>query len=159
MSVTRYRDVAEMPPCVRVQRDVLACRIRAVWERARRLVRGDPGYRRGVQRFASLEEAQAERARQALARFCAPRPPGGRLPWAELIARTFPDALDCPKCGGTLSVIAFITELAVVRTILAHRSTAAANQSKPMGREIGILSCANCASSKALTKPITWMSA
>jgi len=59
---------------------------------------------------------------QSLARFCAPppRPPGGRIPWAELIARTFPDALDCPKCGGTLSVIAFITELAVVRTILEH---------------------------------------
>jgi hypothetical protein len=59
---------------------------------------------------------------QALARFCAPppRPPGGRLPWAELIARTFPDALECPKCGGTLSVIAFITELAVVQKILAH---------------------------------------
>jgi len=58
----------------------------------------------------------------AIARFCAPppRPPGGRFPWAELIARTFPDALDCPTCGGALSVIAYITETAVVRRILQH---------------------------------------
>ena len=61
---------------------------------------------------------------QAVARFCAPPPPlrsdSGRIPWSELIARTFPDALDCPTCGATLSVIADITELAVVRKILEH---------------------------------------
>jgi hypothetical protein len=62
--------------------------------------------------------------KQAVARFCAPPPPqragSGRIPWSELIAHTFPDALDCPKCGATLSVIAYITELAVVRKILEH---------------------------------------
>ena len=47
-------------------------------------------------------------------------PPSSRIPWFELIARTFPDALDCPRCGATLSVIAYITELAVVRKILEH---------------------------------------
>jgi hypothetical protein len=82
-----------------------------------------------VARSYTLERArptsaspEADLDAQTLARLCAPppRPPGGRLPWAELIARTFPDALDCPRCGGTLSVIAFITELAVVRKILEH---------------------------------------
>jgi hypothetical protein len=86
------------------------------------------------QRDAALADTKAEVGQQgnadatpdveaqAIARFCAPpsRPPGGRFPWAELIRRTFPDALDCPKCGGTLSVIAFITELAVVRKIIDH---------------------------------------
>jgi hypothetical protein len=59
---------------------------------------------------------------EAVARFCAPppRPPGGRIPWAELIARTFEGALDCPRCGATLSVIAYVTELVVVRKILEH---------------------------------------
>ena len=37
-----------------------------------------------------------------------------------MIAHTFPDALDCPNCGATLSVIAYITEIAVVRKILEH---------------------------------------
>jgi hypothetical protein len=57
-----------------------------------------------------------------MARFCAPpqRLPSGRFPWAELIRRSFPDALSCPTCGATLSVIAFITALAVVRKILEH---------------------------------------
>jgi hypothetical protein len=59
---------------------------------------------------------------QAMTRFCAPpqRLPSGRFPWAELIRRTFPDALSCPRCGAALSVIAFITELAVVAKILTH---------------------------------------
>jgi hypothetical protein len=68
MSVTRYREVGEMPGTSRAASADLARRIRAAWARARRLVRGDPGYRRGVQRFASLEEAQAARARATGAR-------------------------------------------------------------------------------------------
>jgi hypothetical protein len=69
-------------------------------------------------RRGSDEKAEAE----AVARFCAPspRPPGGRIPWAELIARTFEGALDCPRCSATLSVIAYVTELAAVRKILEH---------------------------------------
>jgi hypothetical protein len=40
-------------------------------------------------------DTDADLDAQTIARFCAPplRPAGGRLPWAELIARTFPDAL------------------------------------------------------------------
>jgi hypothetical protein len=68
MSVARYRDVGEMPPPSRATGEELARRIRATWARARRLVRDDPGYRRGVHRFASLEEAQADRERATRAR-------------------------------------------------------------------------------------------
>jgi hypothetical protein len=57
-----------MPPVERVTGDALAQRIRATWARARRLVRDDPGYQHGVQRFASLEEAQAARERAVRAR-------------------------------------------------------------------------------------------
>ena len=73
--------------------------------------------------------AQSEAEAQAMTRFCVPplRPPSGRFPWAELIRRTFPDALDCPNCGGTLSVIAYITELAVARKILTHLGLPAEN--------------------------------
>jgi len=41
----------------------------------------------------------------------------------------------------------------------ARINTAAASQSTPMGREMGIFSCAREASPKALAKPITWMRA
>lgn len=44
-----------------------------------------------------------------------------RYAWALLLARiyeAFP--LLCPKCGGEMRLIAFITETAVVRDILAH---------------------------------------
>jgi hypothetical protein len=68
MSISRYHDVGEMPPVGRATGDQLVRRIRAAWARARRLVLGDPGYRRGVQRFASLEEAQAERESATQAR-------------------------------------------------------------------------------------------
>lgn len=44
-----------------------------------------------------------------------------RLVWAMLIARiyeVFP--LVCPKCGGEMKIIAFISEGAVIREILGH---------------------------------------
>jgi hypothetical protein len=49
-------------------------------------------------------------------------PPAPRaIPWAELLQRTFKiDVLQCPRCPGRLSVIAFITDLVVVSNILAH---------------------------------------
>jgi hypothetical protein len=73
-------------------------------------------------------DAGAGAEQQAVARFCAPplRAPSGRIPWSELIAHSFPDALDCPKCGAALSVIAYITEIALVRKILAHLGLPAA---------------------------------
>jgi hypothetical protein len=43
------------------------------------------------------------------------------IPWADLLARTFKlDVLNCPNCHGRLSVIAFITDLVIVRKILEH---------------------------------------
>ena len=44
-----------------------------------------------------------------------------RLPWAELLRRTFGvDVLTCSKCGGRRRIIAYITEPPVVRAILDH---------------------------------------
>ena len=44
-----------------------------------------------------------------------------RLPWAELLRRTFQvDVLTCSECGGRRQVIAYITEPPVVRAILNH---------------------------------------
>jgi len=51
----------------------------------------------------------------------APRPPrAASRSWRELIRRIYEvDPLVCP-CGGTLRVIAFLTERAVVERILRH---------------------------------------
>ena len=51
-----------------------------------------------------------------------PQPPVVRsLPWAELLKATFKvDVLKCPECDQRLSIVAFITDLLVVRQILAH---------------------------------------
>ena len=44
-----------------------------------------------------------------------------RLRWRDLLRRVFAvDALVCPQCLGPMTVIAFITELAVVPKILTH---------------------------------------
>ena len=44
-----------------------------------------------------------------------------RLPWAELLRRVFAlDVLVCSRCGGPMTVIAYITEAAVVAKILTH---------------------------------------
>jgi len=49
------------------------------------------------------------------------RPRRTRLPWAELLRRVFAlDVLVCARCGGPLTVVAYITEAAVVAKILAH---------------------------------------
>ncbi len=59
MPVTRYRHVADMPPVPRAEPQELADRIRAAWRRAAVLAGLAPP--RGVQRFRSLDEAQAAR--------------------------------------------------------------------------------------------------
>lgn len=64
MPVEKYRDVSDMPAPPRADEEELVRRIREVWERAVALA-GPPRWR-GVQRFRSLEEAQA--AREALRR-------------------------------------------------------------------------------------------
>jgi hypothetical protein len=41
--------------------------------------------------------------------------------WAEMIRKVYEvDPLLCPHCGGTMKVIAFITEYAVVDRIIDH---------------------------------------
>jgi hypothetical protein len=49
-------------------------------------------------------------------------PPPRRIPWAELLRRTFGfDLKHCPKCiTGTVAVVAFITDPKVLLKILAH---------------------------------------
>ncbi len=51
-----------------------------------------------------------------------PAPPASRIPWAELLKRTLGlDVLKCPRCPtGSLVVLAFITDVAVVLRILRH---------------------------------------
>ncbi len=49
------------------------------------------------------------------------RPPRQRLPWAELLRRTFGvDVLTCHACGSPRRVLAFISSLPTVRRILQH---------------------------------------
>ena len=50
-----------------------------------------------------------------------PRPASARIAWALLLARIyacFP--LLCPQCGGTMRIIAFITEPPAIKAILTH---------------------------------------
>jgi hypothetical protein len=43
------------------------------------------------------------------------------LSWAQLLYRVlFVDALLCTKCGGRMTVIAFLSDLAIVRQVLEH---------------------------------------
>ena len=44
-----------------------------------------------------------------------------RLTWAALIKAIYEvDPLTCPKCGGKMKIVSFITEAAVVQKILRH---------------------------------------
>ena len=44
-----------------------------------------------------------------------------RVPWAELLVRVFQvDVLKCENCGGRMTILAFLTERAVVKKILEH---------------------------------------
>jgi transposase len=41
--------------------------------------------------------------------------------WAEMIRKVYEvDPMVCPKCGGTMKVIAFLTDYAVVDRIIDH---------------------------------------
>lgn len=52
--------------------------------------------------------------------------------WAELIYRIYEvDPLTCNRCGGEMKILAFITEPAVIRTILDHRGKIAAGPRAP----------------------------
>ena len=52
--------------------------------------------------------------------------------WAELIRRIYEaDPLVCPRCGGPMRIIAFITEPKVIATILAHLAATSADGRSP----------------------------
>ena len=49
-----------------------------------------------------------------------------RRRWAELLRRIFEvDPLRCPRCGGAMRILAFLTEPAVIDRILTHLRTRA----------------------------------
>ena len=66
MPVSKYRSVADMPRVERAAPDELVARIRAVWRRAHLLCPPNPP--RGVQRFASVEQADEARNAATLSR-------------------------------------------------------------------------------------------
>ncbi|MFN0062996.1 MAG: ATP-dependent helicase HrpA [Myxococcaceae bacterium] len=44
-----------------------------------------------------------------------------RIPWAELLKRTFAkDVLACDKCGGERRIVAYVTAQTTIREILRH---------------------------------------
>ncbi|MBZ5589027.1 MAG: transposase [Acidobacteriia bacterium] len=54
--------------------------------------------------------------------------------WAELIRRIYEvDPLVCPRCGGPMRIIAFITQPKVIATILAHLAAKGADGRSPPG--------------------------
>ena len=57
---------------------------------------------------------------------------GLRRCWAELLRRVYEvDPLICPKCGGEMRVISFITEFQVIRRILDHLEKKGRSQRAP----------------------------
>lgn len=53
----------------------------------------------------------------------APHAKVARASWARFIKKVFAaDPLECPDCGGTIRIVAFIEEPRVVRAILEHLS-------------------------------------
>lgn len=60
------------------------------------------------------------------------------LPWAELLRRVFSiDVLVCPKCTGPMTVIAYLTEVAVVEKILTHLALPASPPPLSPARRLG----------------------
>ncbi len=44
-----------------------------------------------------------------------------RIPWAELLERVFRfDVLRCERCGGRMTVLAFLTDRGSVKKVLEH---------------------------------------
>ncbi len=115
-----------------------------------RVVMHIPDPRRHVIRYygAYSNVARARRARQTAAAGSAgaevvPSPPAVPVPsdadaralrrrWAQLIRRIFEvDPLICPRCGGKMRIIAFITEPRVIGKILRHLAEKGADARSP----------------------------
>ena len=55
--------------------------------------------------------------------------------WAALLQQIFEvDPLACPTCHGTMRIVAFITQTAVIDQILTHLRTRAAAEARPGAR-------------------------
>jgi len=83
-----------------------------------------PGARRSF-RLSNRPHRQASSAPAATASSLAAAPAGvkapTRIPWAELFERVFRfDVLRCERCGGRMTVLAFLTERASVKKVLEH---------------------------------------
>ncbi len=52
--------------------------------------------------------------------------------WAEMIRKVYEvDPMVCPRCGGTMKVVAFLTEYAVVDRIIDHLKLAFVAEKPP----------------------------
>lgn len=59
-----------------------------------------------------------------------------RRRWAQLIRRIYEvDPLVCPRCGGTMRIIAFITEPRVIASILRHLAATGVDARSPPGAD------------------------
>ena len=118
-----------------------------------RVVMHIPEPRRHVIRYfgAYSSVVRARRARQAAAAAgggVAPAPPSvaneqaslewraARRRWAQLIRRIYEaDPLVCPRCGGGMRIIAFITEPRVIQKILRHLAATGVDARSPPGAD------------------------
>ena len=115
-----------------------------------RVVMHIPEPRRHVIRYygAYSSVVRARRRREATVTAGAPRGEASAVPvpdaptdpelrasrrrWAALIRRIFEvDPLVCPRCGGPMRIIAFITEPKVIHRILIHLATRATAERSP----------------------------
>jgi hypothetical protein len=55
--------------------------------------------------------------------------------WAEMIRKVYEvDPLRCPRCGGRMKVVAFLTEYAVVNRIIRHLKLTFVAEKPPPGQ-------------------------
>jgi ribosomal protein S27E len=75
-------------------------------------------------RYANAHRGKVQKSEQAahpLLLIEQERPPTPRHGWAEMIRKVYEvDPLTCVKCGGTMKIIAFLTDYAVVDKIINH---------------------------------------
>jgi hypothetical protein len=96
--------------------------------------------------YSSVVRARRRCAQAAAGAASSPGGPAGPEPpddpdlralrhrWAELIRRIYQvDPLVCPRCGGPMRIIAFITQPKVIATILTHLAATGANGRSPPG--------------------------
>ena len=74
--------------------------------------------------YANAHRGKVKKASQAVSALPIVKDELRRLPakgWAEMIRKVYEvDPLVCPQCGGTMKIIAFLTDTAVVDRIINH---------------------------------------